>query len=251
MKLAAIIGMISLSAHAEEGYFLSLKQKGQLIGLGKIEDSAGTWYDIWVCPGYVEPVKESLEGFKSAGRNLREYATSEKYSKLAEGSKDCFRWAFKDCLQEYTLQGTGKAWKKYFAKAEERTERRLFGWWMSYPFALIQSGMESAWRLSSGTIGTVSGTVSGLFIVPAYHMTNSAIKASGNGVIKGVLLPASEIVWNTAISPLLALTGEKPSPGRSDGFWVRILESESTPKTSQADPVSEGKRIIKESEKEL
>ena len=122
--LKVIISVISLSLSAgaqEEGYFLSVKQKIQLMTLGQIEGSNGTWYDIWVCPGYKSPVLESGRSFSKAGTNLKEYVQSKKYSDLAKDSGDCFNWALKDCFKTYTFENTAKAWPKYFGKANERT----------------------------------------------------------------------------------------------------------------------------------
>ena len=46
------------SATADEnGYFLSLRQKGQLIWLGDIYDQKENCYDIFICPGYVPPTR--------------------------------------------------------------------------------------------------------------------------------------------------------------------------------------------------
>lgn len=245
--LKIIVAALSLSISAgaeEEGYFLNMKQKTQLITLGQIEDSKGIWYDVWICPGYKSPVLESGRSFSKAGTNLKEYVQAKKYSDLAQESKDCLDWAFNECLKTYTLENTAKAWPKYFSKANERAERKLFGWWFSYPYALMQASLESGWRLSTGLVGTVSGIAGGTVFVPAYHMLDSGTKALWNGGVRGILLPASEIVWNTAVSPVLALFGEKPSPERVDGFWIDIIESPYAVKPSQADPASEFVRVV-------
>ena len=41
-----------------------------LLSLGRIQDSAGTWYDIWICPGYVPPARYARRTLKEAGDRL-------------------------------------------------------------------------------------------------------------------------------------------------------------------------------------
>ena len=57
----------------DSGYFLSLKQKGQLIGTGRIQDAQGTWYDVWIVPGYVQPARRAKAYLQRAGYDLAEY----------------------------------------------------------------------------------------------------------------------------------------------------------------------------------
>lgn len=249
IKSLSLLVCLSQIGFCSEGYFLNLKQKGELITYGKIEDANGTWYDIWVCPGYQDPALNGIEAFKQAGNNLKEYFEKEKYSKITDNSKEAFDWTFKDCLRDYTLKGSAKAWPKYFGQAHERAEKKLFGWWLGYPYAFMQATLESTWRLSTGLIGTAGGTVTGGVLIPAYYMTNSTFKAAWNGGAKGVLLPVSEMAWNTAVSPVLALFGEKPSKERVDGFWISVVEPPYSLKKSQADPLNEAGRIIRDTSK--
>jgi hypothetical protein len=204
----------------DPGYFLSWKQKKQLLWVGRIQDSTGNWYDVWICPGYLPPAQYSWRHFKKTGADLHEYVEANKYRSLKEGSKACLNWAFKDCGLGFTVHGIPRAWGKHFSVAHERSQRRVFGWWMAYPWALLESSLETVFRGALGSAGTIGGTVSGIAIVPAYHALDSAIVGVWDLGVNTIILPAVGITWNTVVGPPLALIGQKPAESRVDGFWV-------------------------------
>lgn len=221
--LAAILTVLlgsDMHTRADDGYFLSMHQKGQLISYGRIQDDNGIWYDIWLCPGYVPPVKYSWQNIKASGSDFADYAKEVKYKKLGRQSKSCLKWAFKDCLKGFVIQGSPKAWREYFSKATERTQKRLFGWWLAYPWALFESLVDTAFRTVVGTAGSASGVTAALAIVPSYHALDSAVCGIWHLCVQGTVVPVVGIAWNTVVTPPLTIFGQKPSPERVDGFWV-------------------------------
>lgn len=60
------------------GYFLSLSQKGQLIGTGTIRDKAGNVYDVHVVPGYVDPAQRMSKYAARSGHCFAEYGSKRK-----------------------------------------------------------------------------------------------------------------------------------------------------------------------------
>lgn len=221
---------ITCSAFAgEDGYFLSFSQKGELISSGRIKGDDGRIYDIRICPGYKYPVRYGWNNLKQAGGNLGEYFSSEKYSDMIDASGDCLEWAFDDCMYDFAIKGSGKAWKKNFSRAHDRVEKRVFGWWMAYPWAFMKSTVDNVVRIPLGFVGCAAGTAAGTAVVPAYFMTDSMIKAGWNGGVEGLLIPVSGVAWNTVISPPMAIAGQKPAESRVDGFWVRIVPESYTP----------------------
>jgi hypothetical protein len=205
----------------DEGYFLSLKQKGQLIWYGEISDDKGNWYNIRICPGYVPPTRIAEKAFRASGRQMAEYVHIKKYRNARRNLHDIFEWTVRDCLWEFTIEGTPKAWGRYFANADRFAERRVFGWWMVYPWAFFQSTVNTAYRVPVGIIGTTGGAVIGGVGVPAWHALDNVTVSMFIVGFKGALLPASGYSWNTIISPPLALFGQKPAESRVDGFWVQ------------------------------
>jgi hypothetical protein len=197
--------------------------------LGRIQDAAGTWYDVWICPGYAPPARYSADHFFIAGRNFREYFEANKYQMLRNGSTACLEWALKECGLGFTVQGIPRAWGRHFSVARERTQRRVFGWWLAYPWALMESTVETAFRGALGAVGTAGGVASGLAVVPAYHALDSAVAGTWNLGVNSLALPAAGIAWNTAVAPPLALIGQQPAPERVDGFWVTIVDSGHVP----------------------
>jgi len=98
--LATVMGRSAAAAEpasatgSDAGYFLSLSQKGQLIWKGQIQDSAGTWYDIWIVPGYVAPTREVGTHLRRTGSDFAEYVQAQKYEDLAAGIWPCDRSRF-------------------------------------------------------------------------------------------------------------------------------------------------------------
>jgi hypothetical protein len=213
----------------DPGYFLSWQQKKQLMGLGRIQDASGTWYDVWICPGYAPPGRYAKDHFFAAGRNFREYFEANKYRMLKEGSSACFEWALKECGLGFTVKGIPRAWGRHFSVANERTERRVFGWWLAYPWAFMEASVETAFRGALGAAGTAGGVASGLAVVPAWHVLDSAVAGTWNLGVNAIALPAVGIAWNTAVAPPLALVGQKPAESRVDGFWVTVVASGQDP----------------------
>ena len=208
---------------SDSGYFLSLAQKGQLIWSGQIKDEAGVWYDIWIVPGYVEPTRQMGTYLQRAGSDFAEYFQKQKYHDLAKNSGDAFEWAYDDCLTKFTAKGVPKAWGRYWSEADKRTSRRVFGWWFAYPWAFMESTVDTAVRVPLGLAGTLLGTAWGSAVVPGYYAVNSTVAGSWHLAVESVALPVAGYAWNTVISPPMALVGQKPAPSRVDGFWVKQL----------------------------
>jgi hypothetical protein len=219
------IPLTSHSAESDEGYFLSLKQKGQVIWYGEISDNSGNLYDIldFICPGYVQPTRYSWKGFGKAADHMAEYVHAEKYRRAKDNMHEILVEITYDVfLKGVTIRDTKRAWSRNFSRADETFKKRAFGWWLAYPWALGRSTVHTAFQVSSGLTYTAVGTVIGLVGVPVYHTLNSSAAALYNGSIKGVTVPALGYTVNTIFSPPLALFGQKPALSRVDGFWVRL-----------------------------
>ena len=227
--LACFCSLAAFALADDPGYFLSWQQKKQLMGLGRIQDASGTWYDVWICPGYAPPGRYAKDHFFEAGRNFREYFEANKYHMLKKGSSACFDWALKECGLGFTVKGIPRAWGRHFSVAQERTQRRVFGWWLAYPWAFMEASVETAFRGALGAAGTAGGIGSGLAVVPAWHALDSAVVGTWNLGVNTLALPAAGIAWNTVVAPPLALVGQKPAESRVDGFWVTVVESGRTP----------------------
>jgi len=236
LGLGLLLGVTPTARADDPGYFLSWHQKKELLSLGRIQDEAGTWYDIWICPGYVPPASYAREHFKAAGADFHEYIEANKYHSLKEGSQACFNWALQECGWGFTVKGIPRAWGEHFTLANERTERRVFGWWLAYPWAFLESSVETAFRGALGTVGTAGGLVSGAAIVPAYHALDSAVAGVWNLGVNTIIIPTVGVTWNTVIGPPLALVGQKPAESRVDGFWVTIVAPDRAPVTRTLSP---------------
>lgn len=229
--LCASLLAASAALADDPGYFLSWQQKKDLLRLGRIRDSAGTWYDVWICPGYSPPARYAGAHLREAGSDFHEYFEANKYHMLKNGSRACINWALEECGVGFTVKGVPRAWRRHFAVAHKRTQRRVFGWWLAYPWAFMESTVESAFRGALGTAGTAGGVLSGVAVVPAYHALDSAVRGVWNLGVNTVILPTAAIAWNTVVGPPLAMIGQKPAESRVDGFWVTVVGSGRVPGT--------------------
>ena len=212
----------SPTTDADAGYFLSWSQKGQLIGSGLIRDSQNRTYDIWIVPGYVVPSQRLAKYLGRTGDDFAEYVGREKYRDLADNSGHCFDWAYDDCLNHFVVRGVPHAWGDYMRAAGARTDKRVFGWWSAYPWAVMEGTVDTVVRIPLGLAGTALGTVAGVAIVPGFHAVDSTVEGTaefGAGVVVG---PFATYAWNTIIAPPMALVGQKPAPERVDGYWVTM-----------------------------
>jgi hypothetical protein len=208
----------------DAGYFLTLKQKEQLIATGKIKDDQGRQYKILIVPGYQPPIRTGWKGLKKAKHNIGEFFHKRKYQSLATNSQKVLSWSYKKCLWKFTIRGAGNSWKHHFNKAASATDKRVFGWWMAYPWAVVRSAADNIGRIPTGLVITAGGTAGGLALIPSFYMIESPIKAAWNGGVVGVVVPTTGVAWNTLVTPPLALFGQKPTPARVDGFWVKQLD---------------------------
>lgn len=225
------------SKAADEGYFLSWEQKGQLIGSGRIKDANGIWYDVWVVPGYNQSTEATIKYLKRTGSDFGEYFGSKKYSDLGDTSWDMYKFAFDDCLYDFTMKGLSKSWGEYWSTADDRTSKQVFGWWFAYPWALMESIVDPAVRIPVGLGGTALGTVLGTAVVPGYYIVNSALVGTWDLTMNTILLPTVACTWNTVIAPPMSLVGQKPAPSRTDGFWVTQLKTEETLPPAVEEPI--------------
>lgn len=220
----AVLLFSALPVHAEDApYFLSWSQKGELIKSGTIEEN-GQWYNVWLVPGYRDPWQYAGDRWRGAGDQLRDYGDPAKYRSMVEDGKTVIRWGNEQAMQEYAVAGSAEAWRKYLATARSQTEQRVFGWWLSYPWASFKGTVNTTWRYLAGTSGWVGAYAVGLVGSPVYHSVDSLLMATVEASVGGVVLPGSAALWNTVVAPPLALAGQRPAPERVDGFWVTMID---------------------------
>lgn len=220
------LNLLADKNYEDSGYFLSFSQKGQLIWRGQIQGDDGNWYDIRIVPGYVTPSKYAWENWGNVTDSFGEYLDSEKYRNLSRHSRDAYDWAFNDCVNKFIIKGVPNAWSEYFGAASNKVEKRIFGWPMAYPIATFQVFVDNIFRVTAGFTGCVLGATAGTVLVPGYHVLDSTVKGTYYFVGPGMVMPVSGYAWNTVISPPLALTGQKPSEQRVDGYWVKRISHE-------------------------
>lgn len=222
-----LLCLVSMPVQAEQkstGYFLTWPQKGELIKSGYINNN-DIWYNIHLVPGYTPPWRYSTSHWRLAGSDLASYGSGGLYRDLYDTSRNVFRWGSKSSMMGYAINGSRDAWEQYLTSAQEQTQRRIFGWWLSYPWAGFKGTLNTGWRYVMGTTGMIGAYTTGALLVPSYYLIEPAVSATWHAGVTGVVLPVSAAAWNTVISPPLAMLGQRPAPERVDGFWVSITRS--------------------------
>lgn len=205
-------------------YFLDASQKADLILHGRMTGQDGADYDVWVVPGYVPPLHSAGKNWKQAGKELGAYGRASHYRHLEKTSRAWIRTGGKNILRDFALKGTGTAWAEAMSAAHERVERRVFGWWFAYPWALIEASTETVLRTGVGIPAGVGAVAGAYTVVPAWYFVAPAVKSAGYAALPGTAFPVVATSWNTVIAPPLAIAGQQPAPERADGFWMKRLK---------------------------
>ncbi len=218
------LGGVSPVVADEAGYFLSGAQKQELILRGQMHDEEQRLYDIWIVPGYVNPMEHAQKGWRKAGDSLETYNKPDFFPNLHKYADKTWRFGTRDTLREFSFKGTRKAWEKDMAVAKERTRKRVFGWWLAYPWGVFEASTESLLRLSIGIPTGILVAGSAYTVLPAVYVATPSVMSMAHAAGEGTGYPLIAAGWNTVIAPPLAVFGQRPAPQRADGFWMKQVD---------------------------
>ena len=103
----ALVATLPITTHADN-YFLTVQQKQELVLRGQLHDEQQRLYDIWIVPGYVEPLKHVQKGWRNAGEALQHYGDAKFYDDIKKYSNKTWRYGHKTILNKYTFTGSKK-----------------------------------------------------------------------------------------------------------------------------------------------
>lgn len=141
-----------------------------------------------------------------------------------EYSNNTWHYGHKTILNKYTFTGTKNAWQSDMATASQRTQKRVFGWWLAYPWGVFEASVESVLRVATGLPVGVAVAASAYTVVPVITFVWPSVESVGYATIEGTAYPVVAASWNTVIAPPLALLGQQPAPQRADGFWMKQVD---------------------------
>ncbi|RZU47308.1 hypothetical protein EV700_0263 [Fluviicoccus keumensis] len=220
-----MVGMSCLSpALADDGYFLTGQQKQELILRGQMHDEEHRLYDIWIVPGYVVPAETAQKGWRKADESLQTYRKPEFFPNLHKYADKTWRFGTRYTLREYTFRGTREAWSKDMKVASGRTQKRVFGWWLAYPWGVLEATTESLFRIGTGIPTGILVAGSAYTVFPAAYVVTPSVVSLGHAAGEGTVFPLAAATWNTMIAPPLAFLGQRPAPQRADGFWMKQVD---------------------------
>lgn len=222
--LAACTALLNVPAALAGSYFLSGEQAADLVSRGQMTGADGARYDVWVVPGYVGPGQNVADGWGKAGEDLAEYADPRLYRDAYTTAGDALRFGGKKAIGKFAFKGSYNAWSSALSRAQGRVERRVFGWWFAYPWALIEATGESTLRLAVGVPGGIAIGGVGSTLVPVAELGWPAVKSLGHGLGEGTVVPLAAASWNTVIAPPMVVLGQQPTPERADGFWLKRID---------------------------
>lgn len=225
MRILPILSLLLLPALAvADEYFLDNDQRLELLMQGRITGRDSAQYNVWIVPGYQPPMRNVDKGWRAARKDLADYGDPVYYDRMVDVTRTAMRFARKDVMREFALQGTSEAWRESSITAQERVRRRVFGWWFAWPWALVEASAESVVRVGAGVPGGTLIWGGSAVFVPLGFMAWPATISAAHALGQGTAYPLAAVTWNTMIAPPLALAGEQPSPERADGWWMKRLQ---------------------------
>lgn len=221
-----LVQLFGAMAHAD--YFLHGDQKIDLITHGEINGDDQARYNVWIVPGYYGPAHDAKEGWSDAGHDVSAYGHSDLYKDALHTGKNALKFSGKDAIGHFAFKGSYKAWAEAMGAASARTQKRVFGWWFAYPWAVIEATGESLVRVGLGVPGGIIIGGVGSTVVPVAELAWPALKGVYHSTIPGTVLPIAASAWNTIIAPPLAMLGQQPNADRADGFWLKRIDPRKT-----------------------
>lgn len=224
-RAVALVLLLAAAAESSAGdYFLEGAQQRELLMTGRITGHDGAQYDVWIVPGYEFPRRQVGEGWRAAGKDLRAYGRPAYYRSITTTTRRVMRFARHDVIADFAFSGTAEAWRESAQAANERVRRRVFGWWLAWPWALVEASAESVVRVGGGVPGGIGLWAGGAVVTPGLMLAWPATMSGVHALGQGVALPLAAGGWNTVVAPPLALLGQQPSPERADGWWMTRLQ---------------------------
>lgn len=221
--VSALLCTVGQFAHAGD-YFLTGAQKKELVVRGQMHDEQDRLYDVWIVPGYVVPGRNVREGWHKAGDILQEYGKPKFYNDIGKFSHDTWNFGRRQILRDFAVKGTREAWSSDMEVASRRTRQRVFGWWLAYPWGVLEATTESAVRLLGGIPVGIAVSASAYTVVPIGYGAAPLVGSAGVALGQGTVWPLTAATWNTLVAPPLAVLGQRPAPERADGFWMKQVD---------------------------
>ncbi len=195
-----------------------------MIARGEITGRDQALYNVWIVPGYEGPLRRAGDAWHHAGTALHKYREDALYDEMHDIARKSFRFARKDMLHDFAFDGTARTWREAMATAHERSDKRVFGWWFAYPWALLEGTGNTLVRI--GLVAPASFVVAGVgtTIAPAAYWLYPAGESAFYATVPGAVIPALTISWDAIVAPPLALLGQQPTPERADGFWLKRVD---------------------------
>lgn len=228
-----LLCLLPVLAGAEE-YFLDAAQKRELLMEGQITGRDGARYNVWIVPGYAPPMTHVGKGWRAARVDLAEYGKPGYWPAMLKMTRQLMRYARKDVVRDFALEGSAEAWRESAVAANRRVERRVFGWWFAWPWALVEASAESVVRVGLGVPGGAVLWAGSGVVTPVVYLAWPTGMATGHALGQGTLYPLSAAGWNTLVAPPLALAGQQPAPERADGWWMKRMADPAEPEIRAA-----------------
>ncbi len=227
--VTALLGF-STTLTVRADYFLHASQRSELILTGQITGEDQVLYQVWIVPGYLPPLHDATLHWGNAGNRMRDYGDPQFYRSIAQHTHHILEFDQHQVFGEFLVHGIRNDWVDALKTAQERTQRRVFGWWLAYPWAFVELSTETALRSVAGTSAGIVIGVLGPTLWPVTEWLLPSVEAGYNVLLPGSIIPLLQLSWNTLVAPPLALLGEQPSATRADGFWIQALPTQATDK---------------------
>jgi hypothetical protein len=186
-----LIMCMLLPSTVDARYFLSWKQKGELLLTGCVTDTSDNRFDVRIIPGYLSQLGFSknqwVDGWRTeyngsimfskgllripvSFKYLGDYFSKKPWHGIADGFSETGEGE-KYLFVDYMGRGVGNTWKEYWSYADDAFKRQSFGWWFAYPWAICKGSINTSLRYVTGSVGVAAVAAYGVALRPAFELS--------------------------------------------------------------------------------
>lgn len=193
-------------------------QLGDLYMDGQLTDTKGYRWDVAIIPGISPTFHGVSDSYARAGGYIRRFGTDG----LAKDGKrnavgDLYRWAGKDCLDDYVGGGIGRDYRHTSEDIADLANDKPFGWY-------AQIMWRSTWGYVIKPVGRIVTGVPASAVVATVATAAGSFEGAGRGVVAvgdvavmGTIYPAGRLLWHQP-AYLVSIFNAEPAL-EHDGKW--------------------------------
>lgn len=200
----------------------SASQLGDLYWRGELTDSRGRRWNVWIIPGIATSAEVGAEAFKDAYDFATGPAEQEFWRQRGEEFNDGFKFAFKDCIGEFLLEGIAEDYIGAGENISANINETPFGWIPRIlGNALWGYVLSPVGRLALAPVGMVGGIGYGT-VWPTLQVIARPVGGVTWMGVAGIATPVVRIAVHQPIY-LFSIFNREPSADQDGQFGLEII----------------------------